>query len=87
MREGTKVKLSHNTQILRADVHLKTQYEFNENEVYSIVKYEGQHQSTEHPKNMVDCWRLTGGFVKDMDGKELTIDQLIIPETALIAQE
>lgn len=83
---GTKVKLSDNTQILRSDVYLTTPYIFNTDEIYTVERHEGQHISAEPPRDMVSCWRLSGGTVKDHTGKELGIEQLLIPETAFIPQ-
>lgn len=85
--EGTRVKLSENTQLLRSDVHLTTPYKFNTEQTYTVNRYEGQHASTERPDEKVHCWRLTGGTCHDHAGKELGIEQLLIPQTALIPQE
>ncbi len=86
MKKGTKVKLKPNVVELRKAICLKREYKFDTDKVYKIKNYEGSHLSMDI-KEDVKMWRLTGGNILDIeDNTEVKIDEVLIPENALIQE-
>lgn len=91
---GLNVKLSPSINQLRTEIGLNREYEIDTKKTYTIYEYAGnfQYQDIGGFPKVEKLWRVTGGsiIVKNTFFKEnrnVDIEQILIPESALILQE
>lgn len=87
MHVGQEVTLHPDIVAMRKSIGLETEYTFELNGKYNLMKYQGTHQFIKNPDTYVNLWRLMGGnIVKTLSGQRYEISEILIPEIAIIQE-